>query len=249
VTIRLADRGVALVLLDIEGTTTPIAFVHDVLFPFARHRLDDWFALHTRSDASRDILRRLASEHADDVAMGEPVPPWPSSPVAAVRAAAVAYATWLMDRDRKSPGLKLLQGWIWEEGYQAGVLRGEVFPDVPAAIRRWRAASVRTAIYSSGSELAQRRLFGSTSSGDLTPLIAGFFDTRVGAKADVASYRRILAELGDAPGRVLFISDVTRELAAARQAGCQVALSIRPGNAPQSDAALFETVASFEGIA
>ena len=248
-TIRLADRGIALVLLDIEGTTTPVAFVHDILFPFARLRLDDWISRHATSDDCRHVIQRLSAEHAADVARGEPVPPWASRPAEAERLAAVAYATWLMDRDRKSPGLKLLQGLIWEDGYQAGALHGEVFPDVPPAIRRWREQDIGTAIYSSGSALAQRRLFGSTGHGDLTPLITGFFDTRVGPKTDAASYERIVAALGQAPADVLFLSDVTRELAAARQAGCQAVLIVRPGNAPQPDARAFETVASFGEIA
>ena len=105
-----------------------------------------------------------------------------------------------MDQDRKSPGLKLLQGQVWEEGYRSGELKGEVFADVAPALRRWRDAGVAVAIYSSGSELAQRLLFGSTASGDLTPLLARFFDTAVGAKQAADSYRRIARELGDASG-------------------------------------------------
>jgi enolase-phosphatase E1 len=248
VTIRLAERGIRLMLLDIEGTTTPIAFVHEVLFPFARVRLDAWLARHATSDVYRDVLQRLATEHAADVAAGESAPAWDARMAARAHASAVAYATWLMDRDRKSPALKLLQGLIWEEGYQAGLLHGEVFSDVPSSIRRWREAGVETAIYSSGSELAQRRLFGSTEHGDVTPLLTGFFDTRVGAKVDAASYRRIASALGRRPVEVLFLSDLTRELLAARHAGCQVALSLRPGNDPQPDAAAYEAVRSFEEI-
>ena len=129
------------------------------------------------------------------------------------------YVEWLMDRDRKSPGLKLLQGRIWEGGYRAGVLKGEVFSDVPPALQRWRDAGLDVAIYSSGSELAQRLIFGSTAYGDLTRFISRFFDTAVGAKGAPASYRRIAAELGRAPDRLLFISDVTTELDAASAGG------------------------------
>ena len=142
-----------------------------------------------------------------------------------------------MDRDRKSPALKALQGYIWEWGYLSGELRGQVFPDVPRAIERWRAEGRDVAIYSSGSVLAQRRLFESLPEGDLTPLIVGFFDTAVGAKTSAESYATICRELKRTPGEVLFISDVTKELAAARAAGLQVRLSIRPGNPPQPDAA------------
>ena len=140
-----------------------------------------------------------------------------------------------MDRDRKSPGLKLLQGRIWEGGYRAGILKGEVFADVPPALERWRDAGLDVAIYSSGSELAQRLIFGSTADGDLTRFFSRFFDTAVGAKDAPASYRRIAAELGRATDRIVFISDVTTELDAAGSAGCGVILCVRPGNRPQPD--------------
>jgi enolase-phosphatase E1 len=240
---RPADRGVRLVLLDIEGTTTPMAFVHETLFPFARARMADWLRRHQAQEA-RDSIVRLAAEHTADCERGEAPPPWPSDTVEA----AVAYAHWLMDRDRKSPALKHLQGLIWEEGYQAGQLHGEVYPDVAPAMRRWNAGGMGVAIYSSGSELAQRRLFASTGHGDLTPLIAGFFDTAVGAKVEAGSYRRIAAALGRRAPEVLFISDLTRELAAAEAAGCQVILSRRHGNHPQPDADRFDSVATFDDI-
>ena len=138
-----------------------------------------------------------------------------------------------MDRDRKSPGLKLLQGRIWERGYRTGELAGKVFPDVAPALRRWRDAGVTVAIYSSGSELAQRLLFGSTGEGDLTKLLSRFFDTAVGPKVSPDSYRRIAGDLGERPDEVLFVSDVTAELDAADAAGCQARLCVRPGNHQQ----------------
>ena len=243
-TIRLADRGIRVVLLDIEGTTTPIAFVHEVLFPFARTHLAEFLRAHPDDAEVDEVLQLLAREHAGDIARGE------APPAAGFHSseAIAPYVTWLMDRDRKSPGLKLLQGQIWEEGYQAGRLRGQVYPDVPPAIRRWRDDGLRVAIYSSGSELAQRRLFESTEHGDLTPLLSGFFDTGVGAKVASESYARIAAALEVAPAAILFVSDVTRELAAARTAGLQVVLSERPGNSAQEDAGSFELVKSFEEL-
>jgi enolase-phosphatase E1 len=231
VTIRLAERGIRVLLLDIEGTTTPIAFVHDVLFPYARSRVPVYLAAHRDDPGVREALARLRDETGHDAGN-----------------AAAAFQS-LIDRDVKSPALKLLQGLIWEEGYKSGELRGQVFPDVAPSIRRWRDAGHRIAIYSSGSELAQRRLFESTDAGDLTSVFDGFFDTRVGAKIDASSYANIARELGCDPGDVLFVSDVTRELAAARQAGCQVVLSLRPGNPPQPDASAFESVSSFDEIA
>lgn len=240
---------VRLVLLDIEGTTTPIAFVHEVLFPFALARLADWLSRHGGTDGRRDVVETLRAEHAADRARGEAVPDWPRDGTSRIDdEAAVAYGVWLMDRDRKSPALKKWQGLIWEEGYQAGLLHGEVYPDVPPAIRGWRARGVDVAIYSSGSELAQRRLFASTSHGDLTPLFSGFFDTAVGPKLEAASYRRIVSALAHEPASTLFVSDVTRELRAAEAAGCQTRLCIRPGNVIQTDADRYTSVTSLAAI-
>jgi enolase-phosphatase E1 len=247
VTITLADRSVRLVLLDIEGTTTPIAFVSGTLFPFARRHIPGWVESHAGSEQGRLVAARLAAEYEADRAGGERVPPWPDDAEAS-SAGLIAYADWLMHRDRKSTGLKLLQGLVWEEGYQAGVLHGEVYEDVPRALRRWRDARIDVAIYSSGSELAQRRLFASTGHGDLTPLVVGFFDTTVGAKHEVSSYTRIASSLNHRPDHVLFVSDVDRELAAARAAGCQTVLSLRPGNPPQPGADRFEQVKSFDEL-
>jgi enolase-phosphatase E1 len=244
VTIRLAERGLGAVLLDIEGTTTPIAFVHDVLFPYARARAAAYLAAHRGTPDDEEIRRRLAGEHAEDVRNGQQPPSLQPDEAHGL----VPYVEWLMDRDRKSPGLKLLQGLIWEEGYQAGELRGQVYPDVPGAIRRWRDRGLDVAIYSSGSVLAQRRLFESTLAGDLTPLFTAFFDTAVGPKVAASSYAQIAATLGRSPAGIVFVSDITRELAAAREAGLQVLLSLRPGNAAQPDADAYEQVTTFDQI-
>ena len=208
--IALGATGVEAIVLDIEGTTTPIAFVYDVLFPFARAHLREFLqnpinaAPLRELAAAREWLRR---------SRGVTLRSSPAVAGPALKADTTdgveEYVESLMDRDRKSPGLKLLQGRIWEDGYRAGVLKGEVFADVPPALQRWRDAGLDVAIYSSGSELAQQLIFGSTADGDLTRFISRFFDTAVGAKGAPASYRRIAAELGRAPDRLLFISDVT----------------------------------------
>ena len=219
---RNSLAAVRAIVLDIEGTTTAIAFVADVLFPFARTHLRAYLQDPANSDALREPLRRLREEWTAD-------PERPSTQYVDAE-----YVEWLMDRDRKSPGLKLLQGLIWEQGYRTGELQGEVFADVAPALRRWRHAGIAVAIYSSGSELAQRLLFGSTREGDLTALIDRFFDTGVGPKQAPDSYRRIAGELSCPAGAMLFISDVPAELEAAEAAGCQTLLCVRPGNAPQS---------------
>jgi enolase-phosphatase E1 len=138
-----------------------------------------------------------------------------------------------MDQDRKSTALKNIQGRIWLEGYQRGELRGEVFPDVPPALERWHQKNIDIRIFSSGSVLAQRLLFSTTMAGDLTKFLNGYFDTTTGPKTDPASYRQIAKNFGVPASGILFISDVTRELDAARQAGMKTLLCIRPGNHPQ----------------
>ena len=215
-TIALGERGVRGIVLDIEGTTTPVTFVYDVLIPYARAHL-------------REYLRDRAG--LDDAAL----------------AGLVSRMESLMDRDSKDPDLKRLQGEIWERGYRDGTLRGVVFPDVPPALARWRDAAIDIAIYSSGSVLAQKLLFESTASGDLTRFIAHFFDTGVGPKRSAESYETIAKAVGRASGELLFISDVSAELDAARAAGMQALLCVRPGNATQT-AADTEVIRSFDEL-
>jgi len=205
------------ILLDIEGTTTPITFVYDVLFPFAR--------THAHAYLDAVAQRELKTEYDADVTRGLVPPPWSPSPL--------AYVHWLMDQDRKTTALKNLQGKIWKEGYQRGELHGEVFPDVPGALERWHRERRDIRIYSSGSILAQQLLFSTTRYGDLTRFLSGYFDTSTGPKAEPASYRSIADAFSLPASQVLFISDVTRELDAADAAGMHVRLSVRPGNHPQ----------------
>jgi len=210
----VTPRGI---LLDIEGTTTPVAFVYDVLFPFARH--------HAAEYLRHGDLADLKREHDEDVRQGHDPPPWSTPPV--------AYVHWLIDQDRKSTALKDIQGRIWLEGYQSGELRGEVFADVPPALERWHQKNIDIRIFSSGSKLAQRLLFSTTKSGDLTKFLNGYFDTTTGPKNDPASYRTIAIAFGIPASQMIFISDVTRELDAARLAGMETMLCLRPGNHPQ----------------
>jgi enolase-phosphatase E1 len=222
--------GVRVLLLDVEGTTTAVSFVYDVLFPYARSRLEPYLREHAgRAEVQAD-LPALAQERARE--RDPDAPPWSDASAEATLASAVAYATWLMDRDRKSTALKSLQGRIWEGGFRAGALRAHVYPDVPPALARWRGQGRASAIFSSGSVLAQRLLFAHTSAGDLTPLIAGYFDTTTGPKREGRSYARIAEALGAAPASVLFVSDVAEELDAAREAGLTTALCVREGAAP-----------------
>jgi enolase-phosphatase E1 len=200
-------------LLDIEGTTTAVAFVYEVLFPYARKHLEEFLRSHAGEDSLEADLARLRVEQVGD--------PQQSS------ATAADYLIWLMDRDRKSTALKSIQGKIWEEGYRRGKLRGSVYEDVPRAFNRWSRMGRRIAIFSSGSVLAQKLLFGNTAEGDLTGYLDGYFDTTIGPKKEAESYARIALSLGLPASDVLFVSDVVAELEGARAAGMATALCVR----------------------
>jgi enolase-phosphatase E1 len=242
------SRPIQAILLDIEGTTTPIAFVTDVLFPYARAHLRRHLAERAASSDYALLFDRLRDEHSVD-RRGSEVPAWTESSPAERLASVADYCEWLMDRDRKSTALKTLQGWVWEEGYARGELVGQVFDDVPPAFERWRAEGRSISIFSSGSVLAQQLLFRHSSAGDLTRFLHSFFDTTTGPKGDSASYRRIAEALAIAPEAVLFVSDVTRELEAAGNAGMQTRLSVRPGNQPQPHADRYDVVSRFDELA
>jgi enolase-phosphatase E1 len=235
VTVGASAASFRVVLLDIEGTTTSVAFVYGVLFPFARAHVDEYLR---GSQSSGDCCRALALLRDERAAETELDGGTGRGPAAERRSAlgredAVRYVHSLMDRDRKSPGLKMLQGLIWESGYRRGELKGEVFPDVPRALERWRVAGKRIYIYSSGSVLAQQLLFSTTGAGDLTRSLSGFFDTGVGPKTSPASYRTICERIGTPPSDVLFVSDAEPELDAAQSVGMGTALSLRDsGGAP-----------------
>jgi enolase-phosphatase E1 len=143
----------------------------------------------------------------------------------------VAYGQWLIAKDSKCTPLKSLQGKIWRQGYESGELRGEVYPDVPAAFERWKRQKKIICIYSSGSTLAQQLLFRTTPFGDLTPHISQYFDTRLGAKTEAESYHRIAASVGCRPEQILFISDAVKEIEAARSVGMQALLCVREAQA------------------
>ncbi len=243
-----APAAVGALLLDIEGTTTPIAFVHEVLFGYARTHLRRHIAQHGTSSDYRVLFERLRSEHSADRQAGEAVTPWVIEPSAAQYEAVAGYTEWLMDRDRKSTALKMLQGRIWEEGYRRGDLVGEVFADVPAMFERCQAQGRAVGLFSSGSVLAQQLLFQHSNAGDLTRFLRWYFDTTVGAKSDRESYRRIATVMRLPADAVLFVSDVTAELDAARTAGMQTRLSIRPGNEPPPQSHDYPMIHSFDEL-
>jgi len=244
----LRSAGIRIVLLDIEGTTTPISFVYDVLFPYARGAVGQYLTAAAPNDGEiRRVLDDLEAERAGDLVRGETPPAWSDATTRERAESATAYVHWLMDRDRKSGPLKTLQGLIWSRGYADGSLKGEVYPDVPPALTRWTNSGIGVGIFSSGSVLAQKLLFGSTPEGDLTPFLRWHFDTNVGAKQDARSYQTIAGAVGVPPQAILFISDVERELAAAREAGLHVRLCLR-GPMPAPPDSISEVITTFDQI-
>lgn len=225
----MATAGIGAIVTDIEGTTSSLSFVKDVLFPYARAALPDFIARHAREPAVRQLLddaRALAGGALDDAALAQELQRW-------------------IDADRKLTPLKALQGLIWEAGYRRGDFRGHVYADAVEKLREWHARGVPLYVYSSGSVHAQKLLFAHTDFGDLTPLFSGYFDTEIGAKREVESYRRIAHALGVAPARIAFLSDIAPELAAAKGAGLGTVYVTR---APAPEFAADQTVADFSAI-
>ncbi len=190
------------ILTDIGGTTTSLAFIRDTLIPCATAQLEGFLRHHRDQPEVARLLadaRAYAGGNLDEPQLLERLRAWIAG-------------------DQHITPIKVLQGLIWESGYRRGDLEGHVYPDVPEALRRWRAAGLRIYAFSSDSVHAQRLLFGHTRTGDLNPLFSGHYDTRTGGKRDSDSYRRIAADIGHPPEQILFLSDRPEELDAAAQA-------------------------------
>ena len=243
-----SNSPVEALLLDIEGTTTPIDFVYKVLFPYAKEHARSFLTTHQSLPAVREDIAGLLEENASDLKQGNSPPTIEGSTTNAAIESVASYVSWLIDRDRKTTPLKSLQGKIWEEGYRNGELRSRVFEDVAPAFERWLAQGKKIYIYSSGSVLAQKLLFGSTEAGDLTPLISGYFDTNIGAKKESESYRRIARELNLKGSSIMFVSDVVDELDAAASVGFQTVLCVRPGNPAQKASSGHEIKTTFDEL-
>ena len=221
------------ILTDIEGTTSSIDFVKDVLFPFSRKRLPAFIETNTDNPDVQHWLQNAAEE---------------AGFVSAERQELIDLLLRWIDEDRKSTALKALQGMIWKDGYLSGEFQAHVYPDVPPCLRAWHEAGKRLYVYSSGSVEAQQLFFAHTTAGDLAPLFSGWFDTETGAKRDAASYHAIAEAIGLPTADILFLSDVVEELDAARSAGMATTLVARaPGLCP--DISPHPCVASFEAIA
>lgn len=218
------------VLLDIEGTTSSVRFVFDVMFPFVLRELDAWVLKHWGSPE----IDRVAAQMAKDAGFTQ-ANAWLAGTEGENRETLKAEVRRLMAADVKATGLKLLQGLIWEDGFASGELKAEVYPDVVPALERWTTAGKDVRIYSSGSVHAQHLFFGHTLAGDLLHFFRGHYDTQIGGKKEAASYTAIAQSFQLPPGEILFVSDIVGELDAAAAAGLQTALAVRPGNAPQGE--------------
>jgi enolase-phosphatase E1 len=226
---QVSTRGI---LLDIEGTTSSVSFVYDVMFPYVRRHLT--FEVLTNwdepayiaaceaiaRDAGHDSLAAWLQTHR--LSRDNPL-----------RSADVVCreVTRQMDADLKATGLKQLQGLIWQSGFESGELLAHVYDDVPPALEAWNAAGKDLRIYSSGSVQAQKLFFGHTIAGNLLGQFRGHYDTTIGPKKEAESYRQIAVDFGLPTGEILFLSDIVAELDAARAAGLQTALVVRPDNA------------------
>jgi len=199
------------ILTDIEGTTTSISFVFDVLFPYARRHI----AGFVRSNLDNPAVQRELDAINREV--GQPL---------STQQAIGQLLDWI-DQDRKATPLKSLQGMIWKQGYADRQFTGHVYPDAVEHLRRWHDEGIKLYVYSSGSVAAQKLLFGHSDLGDLTPLFSGYFDTTIGMKGDSGSYQRIAEELDLDAGQILFLSDSREELDAAVDAGMRTAWLVR----------------------
>ena len=235
-------------LLDIEGTTTSIAFVYDTLFPFARAHMETFLEEHWGSpEVQKDVslVREQAAADVRDGVFGAQLIPEDNE--ATARELTVRNLVGQMDADRKTTGLKALQGKIWLDGYARGELLAHLFEDVRPALERWHKSGLAIYIYSSGSIAAQKLLFRHSVEGDLTPLLSGYFDTTTGPKKVAASYTSICEAVSLDPAQVCFLTDNLDEARAAQEAGLTAIVSVRPGN-PSVPEHPFSTLTSFADL-
>ncbi|MDQ2972679.1 MAG: acireductone synthase [Rhodanobacteraceae bacterium] len=205
--------GVRAIVTDIEGTTSSIAFVKDVLFPFARERLPAFIETHADDSQVQHWLHEAAKE---------------AGYIEASRTEVIDLLQRWIDEDRKTTPLKALQGMIWKEGYESGAYRAHIYPEVAVKLREWKSRGLKLYVYSSGSVAAQKLFFGFSEVGNLMPLFDGYFDTEIGGKRERGSYLRIAEAIGESPQHILFLSDIESELDAARGAGLQTIKVCRP---------------------
>jgi enolase-phosphatase E1 len=209
----MSSTPIQAILCDIEGTTSSLSFVHDVLFPLSYDRMEDFIKQNWNSDSIRKESEQIKLEDPDEVIK--------------------ILRSWIRE-DRKEGALKSIQGKIWKDGFESGKIRGHVYQDVPENFRKWRDSGIKICIFSSGSIEAQKLLFKYSEAGDLSIFISSYFDTTSGPKRDTASYKKIASELSLPTANILFLSDVQSELDAARNAGMQTTQLLREIATPKN---------------
>jgi len=231
------------ILLDIEGTTASVDFVHKVMFPFVTNNLVSFLDQSWERPEVAAACEQIAKDFGNNSLTS-----WAESQSKSPRLVVEEKIKELMRVDSKTTGLKAMQGLIWEAGFASGELVAPIYDDVLPALTKWNQAGIDVRIYSSGSIAPQKLFFGHTQHGDILSQFRGHYDTTSGGKKESESYRRIATNMGYAPHEILFVSDLEGELVAAREAGVQVAAAIRPGNAPLSETANFPEIRSFSEI-
>ena len=208
--------GVQWILTDIEGTTTEVSFVYDILFPYFRAHMDQWKTVD--SDPMNQVLEQTRVLVLEEQSIN----------LTSKEALFEQLRQW-SNEDRKVTPLKTFQGMVWEQGFKSGAIKGHVYPDVKPALEQWTSMGIKLAIFSSGSIAAQKQLFGFSIEGDLTPYFSAFFDTTTGMKRDEQTYQLIVEQLQAPANSVLFLSDISQELEAAHAAGLRTLQLVRPG--------------------
>lgn len=207
---------IRVILTDIEGTTTSIRFVVDVLFPYARAHMAEFIQAHANKAKVREqldeVVKLAGIDNNLDVITQQLI-------------------QWI-DEDKKITPLKTLQGMIWKAGYESGDFEGHVYEDVKPNLEKWHEAGLQLYVYSSGSVEAQKLIFGYSEAGDLTALFSGYFDTQIGNKRDTNAYKNIIAKIGIEAEKILFLSDIEQELDAAREAGMNTLQLVREDTVP-----------------
>ncbi|MEK7724139.1 MAG: acireductone synthase [Acidobacteriota bacterium] len=230
------------ILLDIEGTTTPIDFVHKTLFPFAKAKIGDYVREHLKE--IKGEIEQLKPEYQKDFTNQIYGRKFDTKSAESI----TEYLKFLIEVDRKSTPLKSLQGKIWQAGYESGELKSVMFEDIPRAFDRWYQKGRTIAVYSSGSVLAQKLIFQYSNFGDLSKYISAYFDTNIGHKREKQSYEKIAEKMQNRKEEILFLSDVLEELEAAHLAGVEAILSDRSGNAQISRKHSFQVIQSFDSV-
>ncbi len=205
------------ILTDIEGTTTSVSFVYEILFPYFRNNIEKLKNLSTLPEVKEAFKQTIELAEQEGITL--------SNNDQIIQ----QLLAWSL-ADKKISPLKTLQGILWEEGYKSGEIKGHVYSDVAPNLIRWKNLGIQLGVFSSGSVAAQKLIFGYSEKGDLTPNFSAYFDTKTGGKREVETYSKISKELTISPSEILFLSDIKEELEAADKAGFQTIQLVREGN-------------------